>query len=265
LNAVPFWCKFDHCCSFEQTHPIHVYCKDHGCAAKAENTRRRALRTIAEQDEELWQLQESRKLARATTMAQKNQWILANKRIAMFDLETYDLAADFGIIFIGCIKTYGVDEVFKYVMKPGDPVTMDHQTILEIRDTLESYDYVCTYNGTKFDLPYLNTRLLIHGERPLAAIRHKDLYFTAKSHLRLGSKRLAAVEMALFGEGAKTAILPGYWAKALQGSKFHLDYILDHCVKDVEVLERVFTKLQGFINMASTPLKLYGAGYGLSF
>ncbi len=263
-NQVPYFCHFDHCCSFEQTRPNHVYCNAHGCAAKAENSRRAGLRTLAQQDEDTWHLQEQRKLKRAQTMAQKNEWILNNKRIAIFDLETYDLAADFGIIFIGVVKTFRSDEVHKFMMLPGDPITMDHKTVLEIRDVLEGYDYVISYNGTRFDIPYLNTRLLIHYERPLKALRHKDLYFTAKSHLRLQSKRLAAVERALFGEGAKTEIKPGYWAKALQGSKFHLDYIMDHCVKDCEVLERVFETLKGFLNMSATPLRLYGAGFGIA-
>jgi len=263
--SVPVFCKHDRCCSFEQTRPNLLYCPDHGCAAKAENARRRAQRTIAAQDEDFWQLQENRKFARAVQMAQKNEWILNTKKIVMFDLETYDLAADFGIIFIGAIKTFRKDEVFTYSMKMGDPATMDHKIVLDIRDKLEEADYVVTYNGTRFDIPYLNTRLLIHGERPLKAIRHKDVYFTAKSHLRLQSKKLQSVEMALFGEGAKTPILPGFWAKTLQGSKSHHDYIMEHCIIDVEILERVFETLKGFINMSATPLKMYGSGYGLAF
>ena len=37
-----------------------------------------------------------------------------------------------------------------------------------------------------------------------------------------------------------------YWVKALRGDKTSLDYILDHNIKDVIDLEKVFNKLINF-------------------
>ena len=137
----------------------------------------------------------------------------------------------------------------------------DHATVLLLRDWLESYDYVCTYYGTGFDIPYLNTRLIVHGERPISRLRHVDLYYTAKFQLKLHSNRLDVVAETLFGKSEKTRVLGPVWTRAAQGDPEAMKYIVEHCEIDVEVLERVFHRLRGFINLSEKRIKLFGRSY----
>jgi uncharacterized protein YprB with RNaseH-like and TPR domain len=234
-----------------------MYCNECRCKRKVELAARRALTAPALSDEEVWQREENRKLANADKAAQKNEWILNNKSFAFFDLETFDLAADFGLVMVGCVKDR--EGGTKGFVAHGDPD--EREALVGIRDTLEEKDYVVTYYGTKFDLPYFNTRLILNGERPLHQIRHIDLYYTARFKLKLNRNRLQSLELALFGTSDKTSIRPGVWRRALQGSQEDLDYILDHCVKDVEILERCFEQLKGFINLGATRIRRFGASY----
>jgi len=260
------WCWWDRCHSWvPETHNAR-YCKECRCKRKSEAAVKRGevVVTAQAEDEVLWQLAENRKLANAERALAKNQWLLSTKSFAMFDLETYDLAADFGLIMVGCIKTRGDDgPIWTATTRTGDPATMDRESIVAIRDKLEKYDYVVTYNGTRFDIPYLNTRLLVHDERPLAFIRHIDLYYTVRYNLRLQRSKLVSVELALLDSTEKTQILPGIWARALQGSQDDMDYIVEHCQGDVKVLEAAFDKLCGFVNFSQVRVRKYGgSGYG---
>ena len=180
-----------------------------------------------------------------------NKWILDNCSFGFFDIETGNLNAPFSRIINACVLDRDSHKVWKNQAAGKD----DHALVKKIRIELESFDYIVTYYGTGFDIPYLNTRLLLAGERPLKAIRHIDLYYTARHFLKLHSNRLATVCDTLFGGTQKTQILPAVWEKALRGDKAALKYVMEHCVADVEELERVFDSLVGFRALSQTPLK----------
>lgn len=253
------WCVYDHCCQFEPQTFNHVYCSSHKCKRRAENSRKR-LTAPVEGGEELWKIQEQRKLGRLEVAKAKNEWLLNSSKIVFFDLETFDLAADFGLVMVGCVKERGgPTQTFS---ARGD--AEERACLLGIRDAVEAADFTCTYYGTGFDLPYINTRLLINGERPIERIRHVDLYYTARFKLKLNRNRLDNVEDAFFGDvdaKLKTRIRPGIWRRALQGSADDLAYIADHCERDVELLEKVFEKLRGFVNLSATRWRSYGGSY----
>ena len=192
----------------------------------------------------------SKQEARHETVIESNEWILENCSFGFFDIETGNLNAPFSRIIGACILERGKSTVLQYQAGRTDKVMLS-----KLRNKLEEQDYVVTYYGTGFDIPYLNTRLIIHGLRPLAAIRHIDLYYTARHFLKLHSNRLATVGDTLLGASGKTQILPAVWEKALTRDKAALKYVMEHCVADVEDLERVFDKLVGFRNLGATPLK----------
>jgi uncharacterized protein YprB with RNaseH-like and TPR domain len=251
------WCQYDHCCEFKPESHNHIYCTEHGCKRRAENSRKRLTDPLVA-GEDIWKLQERRKIGRLELAQAKNDWLLSTSKIGSFDLETFDLSADFGLVMVGCLKTRGDSNIFTTVAH-GD--TDELAGLLAMRDAVESMDYIVTYYGTKFDIPFFNTRLLIHGERPINRIRHIDLYYVVKRVMRMQRNRLSNVEMALFNKGDKTAILPGIWRRALQGSQEDLDYIVDHCQKDVLILEEAFERLRGFINLSATRWRKFGGSY----
>ncbi|KKM03885.1 hypothetical protein LCGC14_1769890, partial [marine sediment metagenome] len=153
-------------------------------------------------------------------------------------------------------------ETVDWVAKTEPGSLMDDKDIaVQMRDYLEDLDYVCTYYGTGFDIPYLNTRLLIHNERPLAKLRHVDLYYVARTHLKLHSNRLDVVAESLFGESEKTRVVGPIWTRAMQGSEEDMAYIVEHCEKDVKVLEDVFETLRGFVNLSVKRWRKFGGSY----
>ena len=179
-----------------------------------------------------------------------NQWILDNCNFVFFDTESGNLNAPFSRIIGACVLDRDTHMVDQYVASKTDK-----RLVRQLRDRLEEADYVVTYYGTGHDIPYLNTRLLLAGERPLRAIRHIDLYYTARYNLKLHSNRLAAVCDTLFGGSKKTKLIPAVWERAMQGNRESIKYVMEHCVADVEELERVFDALVGFRALSETPLK----------
>lgn len=244
-------CHYDGCHTFETTVPNKLYCGECGCKRKAENKVRRIGRP-AVMDDGLWQAEEDRKLELARRRVEKDKWILDNKTFAFFDIETTNLAADIGEMLCACIVPLDSDEV-----KIFSDSRSDTQIIQEVRDELLKYDYVVTYYGTGFDIPFLQTRLLSKGFDPLPELRHVDMYYTARSNLRLRSNRLAVVSELLFGKNKKSEIRGEIWNRAMRGDEDAMKYIVDHCVKDVFVLRDVFMELQPFRNLSQTALRVY--------
>lgn len=253
------WCFYDRCCLFQPAQHNHRYCSEHKCKRKAENQKKRLLK----EDpiwEQVWALQEKKKVHTKVIAQAKNEWLLRESNIAFFDIETTNLNASIGMILCGCVRVNGA--TITYTATAGeDGLLTDKEACINMRDDLEAMSYVCTYYGSRFDLPFINSRLLIHGERPISKIRHIDLYFTARFKLKLHSNRLAVVLETLFGKSGKTQIDFALWNRAHMGDKEALGYVEEHCIADVEELEKVFDKLRGFVNLSGTRWRVYGAGY----
>lgn len=167
-----------------------------------------------------------------------------------FDLETTNLNANYGRLLCGCVKPYGQDaKVFRCDMSPSykkEPWN-DRVVAMKIRDALEGSYQIYAYNSVMFDVKFLNTRLMKHGERVLQTPMHKDLLFTAKRAFALSDNRLATIEEFLNLAHQKTRLDPEIWVRATAGDTKSLDYIVDHCEKDCQVLEDLFEKLIPFI------------------
>ena len=257
------WCSYDFCCAFTPGSHNAEYCPEHKCKRKVENAKKRLTTDFPEgaTAEVLWKLQESRKKGRLEVAVEKNRWLLENSKIAFFDLETSDLNASIGMILCGSIKERGGATVTFSAAKDSDGILVDKNICVQLRDMLAGYDYVTTYYGSRFDIPYINTRLIMQGERPINELRHIDLYYRAKFNLKLHSNRLQVVGETLFGESQKTRVLGVVWQRAAQGDMEALKYIQEHCERDVEELEEVFDTLKGFINLSATRWRKYGASY----
>jgi predicted transcriptional regulator len=65
--------------------------------------------------------------------------------------------------------------------------------------------------------------------------------------LALTSNRLANVQEFLQLPTAKTQLTKRIWRKAQAGSVPDLEYIIDHCEKDVLVLDQAYEKLKPYI------------------
>lgn len=172
-------------------------------------------------------------------------------RAASFDLETTNLNGNFGIILCGCIKPFDKSVV---TFRADKYKTWDHnrsndsQISRDIFNELAKYDIWIAHNGNKFDVPFLRTRLAAAGYA-MPQPRLIDPVRIARRYHRIAYNSLEQVSEALnvYAENPelrKTMVEGRVWNKAaLDGDRRAMDYIVEHCVADVKLLEKVADKL----------------------
>lgn len=173
-------------------------------------------------------------------------------QVGFFDLETTALDADFGQLLCGVIGEYDPkrpDDPLLYNIVLPDFETPegrcdDSKLAIVLRDLLSTYDLIVSYNGSRFDIPFLNTRLAAAGERGLTAKRHKDLLYVMRYKFRLQSNSLKNVGNFFFGHTVKTDMDKRTWRAAHAGSRAAYDEVIDHCRKDVVELARVWHRVK---------------------
>lgn len=180
-------------------------------------------------------------------------------RTTIFDIESSSLNANFGIILCCCfmdwdldpkkrkVETLRLDQYDLYQKKPWDDTLLARA----IRDRLMQSDIIVSYNGRMFDIPFINTRLVMNNDDSMSKMKHLDLYFQVRYKLRLHSSRLASVQEALGLPDAKTPIKPEHWVRALTGHRQSFDYIVKHCVLDVKVLGEAYDQLRHLVEHIS--------------
>lgn len=171
-----------------------------------------------------------------------------NSRVLLFDIEATNLAANFGYCLCIAWKWSGEEDIYYLSIADTDTFakdpTNDRKIIEEFRAVVETADIVVGHYSTKFDYPYLQTRALFHGLKPYPTdMRHVDTWRVARNTLRLNSNRLASLA-AHIGVEEKTPLNGRIWVKAMAGHKPSIEYVVEHCVQDVVVLEDVYEKIK---------------------
>lgn len=176
------------------------------------------------------------------------------EKVGFLDIECSNLDANFGIMLSYCIKPLGKDDIAHGVITkedikkyPSDQT--DYRIVKLLIKEILKYDRIVTHYGRRFDIPYIRTRALMM-DIPFpnfGSIVNDDTWLMARGKLKLNSNRLDVVEKALFGDTPKTRIDFKYWIAGSRGDKKALEYILDHNIKDVQSLERVWLKLRDFV------------------
>lgn len=106
-------------------------------------------------------------------------------------------------------------------------------------------DALITFNGRKFDVPKLNGEFLLAGFKPLPPIPHIDVYLTTRK-LGYASNRLEYVA-PLLGCGKKMKSSSELWRDYVEGDYAARMKMRAYNIRDVSVLERVFTKVRAYI------------------
>ncbi len=172
-------------------------------------------------------------------------------KILLWDLECSDLRANWGVLLCGGIKEYGKPKVTVHCTNTP---TNDKEVCRALRDQLSDADAWVTWYGKRYDEPFLNSRLIFHGLKPLPRIPHIDGWRIAKYKLLLNSNRLQSVRDFLGLETDKTKVSGNVWMRAISGDKGAMRYIVDHCRKDVMVLEQAYDRIKPLITTESPNL-----------
>jgi uncharacterized protein YprB with RNaseH-like and TPR domain len=126
----------------------------------------------------------------------------------------------------------------------------DSILVSQAYDLLEQADMIVTWYGKGFDIPFIRTRGVYWREpRSMAEPPHVDLYYTAtyrhqKATYKSGSNRLDAWARWLETTNDKTRFGQKQWKRAMADYKDGIDYIDDHCKKDILVLGEVYRELR---------------------
>ncbi len=197
-------------------------------------------------------------MTRRLRLMRSNGWVrgkdtcMKSFRIGYFDIESTGLNATFGHMLSWYIKTRGKNEYYSSVITKDEIFKgkSDKRLMEELFIAFEHYDILYTHYGVdrRFDIPFIRTRAYRHGlEAKLPLYMEKfmmDTWPIARNKLRLHNNRLGTVAEALGIKGVKkTPLSARRWEKAMLGDPDALAYIELHNKRDVQLLERVHSKL----------------------
>ena len=175
---------------------------------------------------------------------------------AIFDLETTSLEGDRGIILCACIQsstTGKIETIRTDDLNPGWKRGRrgdDSETVRRIVKSLTAHDVLVAHNGSRFDMPFLRTRMARWGMDRLPDMKLVDPCSIAWRKLRLRSNSLGAIADHIGLRDKKTPLDMSTWADAmLNGSRPAMDLIVKHCVADVKVLAGVLKLVKPYVKL----------------
>ena len=122
------------------------------------------------------------------------------------------------------------------------------KTMLQsIWELLDEADAVVHYNGTKFDIPWLNGEFAREGISPPSPYKEIDLLTTVKRRFRFPSNKLEYVVKALgVGKKIKTE---GHdlWVGCMAGDKGSWKKMKEYNIQDVAILESLYLNIRPWI------------------
>ena len=165
------------------------------------------------------------------------------RRILYLDTETTGLGGSGTVAFLvgmGFLTDNGF-EVHQFLMRdyPEEPYLLKH-----VAAGLGKFDVLCTFNGTTFDVPLLESRFLMNRmSRNCLDLPHLDLLHMCRRlwKLRLGRCNLGRLEEVILGK-PRTDDLPGsevparYFAYLKTKQLSMLDDVLKHNAQDIASL-----------------------------
>ena len=174
------------------------------------------------------------------------------RRILYLDTETTGLGGSGTVAFLvgmGFLTDQGF-EVHQFLMQdyPEEPYLLKH-----VAAGLDRFDVLCTFNGSTFDVPLLESRFLMNRmERECLDMPHLDLLHIARRlwRMRLGRCNLGRLEALILGKPRKDDLpgseVPGRYFDYLKTRREELlQEILAHNAQDIASLCVLLTHMAG--------------------
>lgn len=114
-------------------------------------------------------------------------------------------------------------------------------------DLLDEADVVMTYYGRRFDIPKLNTAMLLGGLKPPSPYRQIDLYYVVRSQFDFEYKRLDYVAKALGLKGKVSHAGLALWLACMEGDPKAWKTMRKYNIQDVRLLEELYGFMQPWI------------------
>jgi DNA polymerase elongation subunit (family B) len=125
----------------------------------------------------------------------------------------------------------------------------DKNLVRHASKVLKLSDQWVTYNGRRFDVPYIQTRMLRHhlGFLPTGT-KHVDLY-TDMARVRLNLARRSKDNVARWlGLSPDKPYDPEVWVDAARGKPSAVRKVVAHCRSDVELEKEIYLETRGLMD-----------------
>jgi uncharacterized protein YprB with RNaseH-like and TPR domain len=170
---------------------------------------------------------------------------------AFFDIETTGLGA-YGseMTCVTVADQFGLDETRDKFEFEQRSILDDRGLCIWLRDRLERADILVAWYGSMFDLSYLNARLIMHDERPVADRMFIDPCFKARGGrygLKIGGSKLKTVAKALRTGHQKPDVEWNTFRLAGFGDPAALAEVRQRSKEDVFVLRDIFQRIKPMI------------------
>lgn len=163
---------------------------------------------------------------------------------AFLDIETTSLYADTGMLVCAVLRSEGKDTLF-FVESPKKEKDVLERLLKQTRKC----DTLITFNGRSFDLPFLVSRGIVLGiqDVTLNPPCHIDLFEHCRKNLRFDKLSLDHIARVL-GVEVETGLtgreVPHLYLTYLAKQDKELrDRIIEHCISDVNMLEKISLRL----------------------
>lgn len=174
----------------------------------------------------------------------------------IFDIETSALEADRGIILCAVIQgsnksapvIFRTDELNPGWKKGkrGD----DSAITSELTRALSKFDVLVAHNGTRFDVPFIRTRLARWGLTRFPDVKIIDPLSIAFRKFRLNHNSLGSISDFIGSTDRKHRLDLSVWMDCiLNGNTKAMDEIVTHCLADVKELKDVLNLVKPYVKV----------------
>lgn len=144
-------------------------------------------------------------------------------------------------------KWYGKKGIEFHSEVDEGPASPHFAMIKKAWEVLDAADWVCHYNGRKFDIPTLNKEFLHYDLPPPSPYKQIDLLSTARTQFRLPSNKLDYLAQFLGLKGKVKHEGHELWVKCMAGDKAAWKTMKKYNCQDTKLLESVYDRLLPWI------------------
>ena len=121
----------------------------------------------------------------------------------------------------------------------------------ELHELLTEADVIITYNGKKFDLPWIKGEFISEGLPPVPPVQHIDLYQVVRANARFLSNKLDYVANKLLGERKVAHQGFGLWKGCLNGDPTARRKMERYSKQDTALLPKLWDVLRPYTTGAN--------------
>lgn len=145
-------------------------------------------------------------------------------------------------------KWYGGREVASDIVTPAEAKDRyDARVVASLAEMMREAELYIAHNGSRFDLPRINGRLMVLEQEPLTPGRMIDTLTLARRSFDLPYNKLDYLAAILFNDH-KLRTEFDLWRRCVLGDEAALRRMLKYNRKDVTLLERVFDRMKPYVN-----------------